>query len=114
MPLAVVRTNLAPSAVPAKFLRSIHDLLLEVLPADPKLIMAELHCDVTMIRNGSTGPMVTVEIHHSDDSITAKTKRGIADRFAEVLMKQLKINLERILVLFFDTRCCSMLETTHL
>ena len=37
MPLAVIRTNLAPSAVPAKFLKRLHDLIMEVLPGDPKV-----------------------------------------------------------------------------
>ena len=57
--------------------------------------MAELLTDISMIRNGSTAPMVTMEIHHSDDRVTNMTKREIADKFADIVLKQLNINLER-------------------
>jgi len=115
MPLAVVRTNLVPSALPATLLKDLNDTLLQEFPdIDPQLAMVELHTDVTMLRHGSTAPMVTMEIHHSDVRVNTVNKRHVADKFALLAIKQMKINMDRVLILFFDTRCCSAPEVTHL
>ncbi|CAD5112664.1 DgyrCDS1884 [Dimorphilus gyrociliatus] len=75
--------------------------------------MVEVHPDCMMMRGGSTAPMVHVVFHHNDDQITEETKRETAAKFARFITMELKVAMDRILVLFIDTRCTT-LQQTHL
>lgn len=57
--------------------------------------MVDVQIDGMMMRGGSTSPMATLEIHHNDDKITEDTKREYATKFAQFLVEQLKLTMDR-------------------
>lgn len=89
------------------------DFIVKTLECEEKYTMVEVQPDTPMIRAGSSSFMANMELHHNDDKITEDTKREVATQFAQFIVEQLHIPLERVLVLFFDTRCTT-LQMTHL
>ena len=57
--------------------------------------MVEIHSEVAMIRDGSTGPMANLEFHHNDETITEHNKNHVATILAHYVVKQLNININR-------------------
>jgi len=113
MPLAVVKTNLSRNALPDGFLNKVSDFVVQTMKCETKYTMVEIHTDLPMMRGGTSNFMVNMEFHHNDDKITEETKREIATEFAKFLVSTLRVEMERVLVLFFDTRCTTM-QMTHL
>ncbi|CAH1778076.1 unnamed protein product [Owenia fusiformis] len=111
MPLAVVRTNLNKTATPKSFLADFTDFIVKTLGCDEKYTMIEMHTDVPMMRAGTTAPMLNLDIHHADDQVTDDTKRELAAKFAEFLVSQVEVPIDRILVLFFDSRQCTSIHS---
>jgi len=75
--------------------------------------MIEVQPGLIMSRNGKTDPMVNMEFHHNEENIHSLTKKDFAAKFASFLVNYLQVPVERVLILFFDTRCTT-LESTAL
>ncbi|CAD5112076.1 DgyrCDS1319 [Dimorphilus gyrociliatus] len=111
MPLAVVNTNVSQGAIPKDFMEKFLNFIVRVLGCEQKFTMIEVHPNCLMMRAGSASPMVNVMFHHNDDHITEDTKRETAARFAQFITSELRVPIDRILVLFIDTRCTTRQQT---
>ncbi|KAL5011745.1 hypothetical protein ScPMuIL_010296 [Solemya velum] len=62
-----------------------------------------------MARAGSSAPMMNINLNHNCDRIDLKSKTQYATCIAQFMAEQVAIPIDRVLVLFFDTRKCSSL-----
>ncbi|XP_025086579.1 MIF-like protein mif-2 [Pomacea canaliculata] len=104
---AVLRTNLPSKSIPKDFLNRLSDALVKQFHADIQDVSAEMQADVLMVRGGSCAPMATMQLYHNDDRVDNNSKHDYAKNLAVFLCHQIKVPVDRILVLFHDTRKCT-------
>ncbi|XP_021341557.1 uncharacterized protein LOC110442326 isoform X1 [Mizuhopecten yessoensis] len=116
----VVRTNVPKSAIQKDFLGQLSSYLAKKYKTETQKVsthvesafinqhvVLEIHGDIMMIRGGQTTPMLNMNIYHNCDMITQATKHDDAGTIAKFVNESVSIPVDRVLVLFFDTRKCT-------
>ncbi|OWF35931.1 macrophage migration inhibitory factor-like isoform X2 [Mizuhopecten yessoensis] len=103
----VVRTNVPKSAIQKDFLGQLSSYLAKKYKTETQHVVLEIHGDIMMIRGGQTTPMLNMNIYHNCDMITQATKHDDAGTIAKFVNESVSIPVDRVLVLFFDTRKCT-------
>ncbi|KAH3843113.1 uncharacterized protein LOC127876787 [Dreissena polymorpha] len=103
----VMRTNIEKLDDKTTFLKNTSQYLSKRLETEEKSLSLELQTGVCIMRGGSMDKAFNIDIHHNTDSVDKVTKVQIAEDIATFINKELNINIDKTLVLFFDTRKCS-------
>ncbi|XP_033743084.1 macrophage migration inhibitory factor-like [Pecten maximus] len=103
----VVRTNVPKAAIQKEFLEQLSTHLAKKYNTEEQHVVLEIHGDVMMTRGGKTSPMLNMNVYHNSDMITQATKHADAGSIAKFVNDAVSIPVDRILVLFFDTRKCT-------
>ncbi|XP_069130067.1 uncharacterized protein [Argopecten irradians] len=102
-----VRTNVPKSAIQKEFLCQLSAKLAKKYNTEEQHVVLEVHGDVMMMRGGKMSPMLNMNIYHNSDLITQETKHADAGSIATFVNESVSIPVDRVLVLFFDTRKCT-------
>ncbi|XP_052794142.1 uncharacterized protein LOC128227538 [Mya arenaria] len=103
----ILRTNLNSVKNTNDFLKATSQFLSQRFNTEEKNLTLEVHTDVAIMRGGTTDPAFNIDVHHNTDAVTKATKVDIAEDIAAFINKQLDVNIDKTLVLFFDTRKCT-------
>ncbi|XP_060064327.1 uncharacterized protein LOC132544705 [Ylistrum balloti] len=103
----VVRMNVPKASIQKEFLGQLSEYLAKKYNTEEQHVVLEVHGDVMMMRAGKTSPMLNMDIYHNSDMITQATKHADAGTIAKFVNEKVSIAVDRILVLFFDTRKCT-------
>eukprot|EP00105_Crassostrea_gigas_P027884 XP_011449367.1 PREDICTED: macrophage migration inhibitory factor [Crassostrea gigas] len=104
---AVIKTNVPRQSIKKDFLSKLTEHLCQIYNTEAKRVIVEIHPDTPMMRGGLTAPMMNIEFYHNTDVITQATKHKHATGMAKFMADELRIPVDRVLVLFFDTRKCT-------
>ncbi|KAK3099217.1 hypothetical protein FSP39_001114 [Pinctada imbricata] len=104
---AVIRTNVPRQSIRKDFMSKFTDYLCESFNTDIKHTNVEIHADVLMMRGGLSTPMMNISLYHNTNVISQTTKVNNAEPIAKFMAEEMKIPIDRVLVLFFDTRKCT-------
>ncbi|CAG5126082.1 unnamed protein product [Candidula unifasciata] len=103
-----VTTNLDSKSINDGFLAAMSVMLAKLLHTDVEFVTLELQPNVAMVKAASSAPMLNLRLFHNSDCVNSDTKHGFAQQIAAWLAKHVKVPQDRVLVLFIDTRCCSV------
>ncbi|VDH93789.1 MIF-like protein mif-2 [Mytilus galloprovincialis] len=101
------RTNVPKQSIRKDFLSKFTDFLATKFNTEAKNIQVEIQTDILMMRAGSSSPMMNMNFYHNSDKVDQKSKTSCAAIIAEFMGEELKLPVDRVLVLFFDTRKCT-------
>ncbi|BFZ24428.1 hypothetical protein BsWGS_27471 [Bradybaena similaris] len=103
-----VTTNVDSKSINEGFLGSLSAMLAKLLHTDVQHVSLELQPNVAMMKAGSSAPMLHLKLFHNSDLVHADSKHQLAGHMAGWLAKQIRVPEDRVLVLFIDTRSCSL------
>ncbi|XP_048776506.1 uncharacterized protein LOC125680783 [Ostrea edulis] len=104
---AVVKTNVPRQSIKKDFLSKFTEYLCDTYKTESKRVIVEIHADTPMMRGGLSAPMMNIEFYHNCDIISQTTKQKYATGMAKFMADELRMPVDRVLVLFFDTRKCT-------
>ncbi|XP_062594688.1 macrophage migration inhibitory factor-like [Saccostrea cucullata] len=104
---AVIKTNVPRQSIRKDFLSKLTEYLCETYNTEAKRVIIEIHPDTPMMTGGLSAPMMNIEFYHNSDVISQTTKQKHASGMAKFMAEELRIPIDRVLVLFFDTRKCT-------
>ncbi|GFR98785.1 macrophage migration inhibitory factor [Elysia marginata] len=100
-------TNVDKLSVKDGFLSSCSIMLAKLFHTAVELISLELQTNITMVRAGSSLPMLNIRLFHNSDRVDSDTKHNMAKTVASWMAREIGVSEDRVLVLFIDTRLCN-------
>ncbi|ESP00074.1 hypothetical protein LOTGIDRAFT_158306 [Lottia gigantea] len=93
---AVLKTNVHEKSIQKDFLSKFSDFLVTLTGADLKNITLELYTDVTMMRAGTTAPMLNIDFVHNSPQIDQTSKYEYANKITQFICIHLHIPEDRL------------------
>nr|ADF87941.1 macrophage migration inhibitory-like factor protein [Azumapecten farreri] len=97
MPFIMCYTNLTKDKLPDEFAKWISELVSEVLTKPMEKITTTVSTDIDMMRMGSSGPTMMVQIH-SIGVFDAERNPGYTEKFIKAIHEKLEVPPNRVVL----------------
>ncbi|GFN84978.1 macrophage migration inhibitory factor [Plakobranchus ocellatus] len=90
-----VSTNVDKKSINEGFLSSCSIMLAKLFKTAVELVTLEVQTNVTMVRAGSSLPMLNVRLFHNSDRVDSDTKHDLARGVASWMAREIRVPEDR-------------------